>query len=104
GATSQCSKVPVQVPGLSDVVAIAADYYYSLALLANGTVMAWGYDYSGQIGDGVGVQSGCECIEHPVLVPGVSGAMAISTGEGHAMALLGDGTVRVWGENHEGQV
>jgi alpha-tubulin suppressor-like RCC1 family protein len=102
--TAQCSKVPVQVPGLSDVVAIAAGYYYSLALLSNGTVMGWGYDNHGQFGDGVGIQSGCECVEHPVQVPGVQGAVAISTGEGHAIALLGNGTVMAWGEDSNGQI
>jgi alpha-tubulin suppressor-like RCC1 family protein len=35
---------PMQVPtGLSDVVAIAAGEYSSLALKADGTVVAWGY-------------------------------------------------------------
>ena len=104
GSPAPCSKVPVPVPGLTDVVAIAADYYYSLVLLGNGTVMAWGYDYYGQLGDGTGVQSGCECVEHPVPVPGVSGAMAISTGDDHGMALLGNGTVTAWGENYNGQL
>jgi alpha-tubulin suppressor-like RCC1 family protein len=102
--TEQCSKVPVQVPGLSDVVAISAGYYFSLALLANGTVMGWGYDFHGQLGGGVGIASGCECVEHPVQIPGVSGAVAISTGEGDAMALLGSGAVVAWGENTNGQI
>jgi alpha-tubulin suppressor-like RCC1 family protein len=98
-----CSRVPVKVPGLSDVVAIAAGYYFNLALRADGTVMAWGYDYYGTLGDGVGHQSGCECVDHPVQVPGVSGAVAIAAGENHAIALLGDGSVRFWGETSYGQ-
>jgi alpha-tubulin suppressor-like RCC1 family protein len=104
GTNAPCSKVPIQVPGLSDVVAVAADYYFSVALLANGTVMTWGNDYYGQLGDGVGVQSGCACVDHPVPVPGVSGVMAISIGEDHVMALLGNGTVTTWGENADGQI
>jgi alpha-tubulin suppressor-like RCC1 family protein len=102
--TSPCTKVPLAVPGLSDVVAIDAGYYTSLALLGNGTVMAWGYDNTGQLGDGTGSQSGCECADHPVPVQGVSGAMAISLGESHAMALLGNGTVTAWGLNSNGQI
>jgi alpha-tubulin suppressor-like RCC1 family protein len=100
---SACSTVPVVVPGLSDVVAVDAGYYMSLALLANGTVMAWGIDFHGEVGDGTGVQTGCLCVDHPVPVPGVSGVMAIGAGERHAMALLGNGTVTVWGENNVGQ-
>ena len=102
--TSPCSKVPVQVPGLSNVVAIAAGYFYSFALLADGTVMAWGFDNYGQFGDGTGIQTGCECNAHPVPVPGVSGAIAISVGEDHVVALRGNGAVSAWGENADGQI
>lgn len=102
--SSACSKTPVPVPGLSNVVAIAASYYYNLALLADGTVVTWGYDYYGELGDGVGIQSGCDCVDHPVPVPGVSGATAIAAGEYLASALLQDGTVKDWGYNYYGEV
>ena len=104
GISSVCSKVPIPVPGVSNAVAIAASYYFSFALLADGTVMAWGADNTGQLGRGTGSPPPCECIDHAVPVPGVSGAMAISGGESHGLALLGDGTVRVWGSNQFGQV
>ena len=97
-----CSRAPVAVPGLSDVIAIAASNGYSLALLSNGSVLGWGQDHYGQLGDGVGVQSGCECVDHPTPVPGLSGAMAISAGTFEASALLSDGTVKDWGRNVTG--
>ena len=99
-----CSKVPLPVPGLSNVVAISADQDYNLALLADGTVMGWGIDYNGQLGDGVGVPEGCECVDHPVRVPGVSGVTAISAGAYSAEALLEDGTVMDWGLNSFGEL
>jgi hypothetical protein len=99
-----CSRVPVPVPGLSGVVAISAGGFFNLALLANGTVMAWGYDYWGQTGSGAGTEGGCECVDHPVAVPGVSGAVGVSAGENHSMALLFNGTVVTWGENSYGQL
>jgi len=102
--SGSCSKTPVQVPGLSNVVAIDAGYYYSLALLANGTVITWGYDYYGELGDGIGVQEGCECVDHPIAVPGVSGAVAISADWYVASALLQDGTIRNWGYNYDGEL
>lgn len=37
---------PVQVRGLADVVAVAAGYWHSLALRADGTVWAWGTQLS----------------------------------------------------------
>ena len=102
--TSPCSKLPIPVPGLTNVVAIAVNYYYSLALLADGTVMAWGYDEYGELGDGVGVRTGCECVDHPVPVPGVTGATAISAGWYLELAQLADGSVKAWGYNYDGEV
>lgn len=95
-----CSKVPVPVPGLSNVIAISASYYFSAALLADGSVVTWGYDYWGELGDGTGVRTGCYCIDHPIAVPGVSGAVAISASWYTTMALLQDGTVKAWGYNY----
>lgn len=103
--SSACSKVPVPVPGLSNVVAIAAGYYYGVALLSNGTVMTWGYNYYGEVGDGAGTpEEGCECVSTPQPVPGVSGAIAISAGWYQAAALLQDGTVKDWGWNYYGDL
>ena len=98
-----CSKTPLLVPGLSNVIAISAGYDFSLALLADGTVMAWGSDDYGQIGDGVGSESGCLCADHPIPVPQLSGAIAISAGQNISEALLQDGTVKAWGENSYGE-
>jgi alpha-tubulin suppressor-like RCC1 family protein len=99
----QCSTVPLPVAGISNAVAIAAGYYHSYALLANGTVMAWGYNYYGQNGDGKGNSEGCECVTQPVAVPGVTNAIAIAAGEYGGVALLADGTVKDWGYNEYGQ-
>jgi alpha-tubulin suppressor-like RCC1 family protein len=67
--------VPVPVSGLSAVAAIAAGQNYSLALLRNGTVMAWGINESGELGDGSTTQS-----DVPVPVSGLTGATAIAAG------------------------
>jgi alpha-tubulin suppressor-like RCC1 family protein len=44
--------VPVQVSGLTNVMAIATGHYHSLALRSDGTVWAWGFSDEGQLGDG----------------------------------------------------
>jgi alpha-tubulin suppressor-like RCC1 family protein len=103
-STRACSTVPIPVPGLANVVAIAAKGSSNLALLANGTAMAWGFDSQGQAGEGTGSQSGCICVDRPIAVPGVSGAMAVSVGSDSGYALLADGTVKAWGANEEGQL
>ena len=102
--TYDCSTKPLLVPGLSNVVAIAASNDWSLALLADGTVMAWGDDADAQGGTGSGSGNSCECNDHPVQVPGVSNAVAIAAGEYGGSAVLADGTVKDWGRNDYGQL
>jgi alpha-tubulin suppressor-like RCC1 family protein len=94
-----CSATPVAVSGLSGVTAVAAGGAHSLALLSNGTVMAWGLNASGQLGDGT-----TENRDVPVAVSGLSGVIAISAGSAHSLALLGNGTVMAWGANEWGQL
>ncbi|MBD0379624.1 cadherin-like beta sandwich domain-containing protein [Paenibacillus sp. WST5] len=43
---------PVQVTGLNDVTAIASGGFHSIALNTAGTIMAWGNNEAGQLGDG----------------------------------------------------
>ncbi len=94
------SAVPVTVNGVSGVSAIAAGARHSLALLANGTAMAWGEDAAGQLGDGRIARSE----EVPAPVSGLSGVTQIAAGGAHSMALLGNGTVMSWGEDRNGEL
>ena len=107
-AGSPCSKTPVAVSGLSHVVAIAAGDDYSLALLSNGTVMAWGDNLYGQLGNGnaTGPDScvGSPCSKTPVAVSGLSGVAAIAAGSFHSLAVLSNGTVVAWGDNAYGEL
>ena len=91
--------MPVAVPGISTVTAVAAGEEHSLALLANGTVLAWGDNHEGQLGDGTTKTSAV-----PVPVKGLSGVTAIAAGSLFSLALLNNGTVMAWGDNREGQL
>jgi hypothetical protein len=73
--------------GLSNVVAIAAGDSHSLALKADGTVVAWGYNNYGQTN----------------VPAGLSNVAAIAGGWAHSLALKNDGTVVAWGDNADGQ-
>lgn len=97
---TQCSTSPVPVGGLSEVTAIAAGQNYSLALLRNGTVMAWGSNGMGELGNGS--SSGPDDVPAPVT--GLSGVTAIAAGGDTSLALLSDGTVMAWGANEFGQL
>jgi alpha-tubulin suppressor-like RCC1 family protein len=94
------SDVPVAVSGVSGVTAITAGARHSLALLSNGTVMAWGENEYGELGDGSIARSD----EVPVAVSGLSGVAAISAGGEHSLALLLSGKVMSWGEDKRGEL
>ena len=99
GASPERSNVPVAVKGLTGVKAISAGANYSLALLSNGTVMAWGENESGQLGTGDTTPSSV-----PVAVKHLTGVSAISAGGEFSLALLSNGTVMAWGNDEEGQL
>jgi alpha-tubulin suppressor-like RCC1 family protein len=103
GGPPGSTNVPVQVQGLTSAVAVSAGYQHSLALLSDGTVMAWGDNGFNQLGmsDGIG---GIQSSNVPVQVPGLSGVTAISAGGLFSLALLPGGTVDAWGDGAFGQL
>ncbi|MFA6603332.1 MAG: hypothetical protein WCT10_00655, partial [Patescibacteria group bacterium] len=88
---------PVQVPGLSGVIAVTGGFYHSLALKSDGTVWAWGNNGIAQLGN-------ASATGVPAEVPGLSGVIAITAGYGHNLALKSDGTVWAWGYGNYGQL
>lgn len=101
GPESAVPSLPVVVPNLTGVKAIAAGNVFVCALLSAGTVQCWGDDSYGELGY---IATSQLFSSTPVAVPGVTGATAISTGLYAACVLLSDGSVRCWGENVMGQV
>jgi alpha-tubulin suppressor-like RCC1 family protein len=97
------------VPDLGDVVDVVAGSGVSTALKKDGTVWVWGANWNGQFGDGKrtdppGPNHGWEMV--PQRVAGVAGVVAIASGftGRHTLALLGDGTLRGWGNTDWGQI
>ena len=97
--TEPFSRIPVQVKGLSGIVAVAAGENHSLALKSDGTVWAWGDNFRGQLGNGTNIAS-----DIPVQVRMIDGVIAISAGLGHSLALMSNGTVWAWGSNDFGEL
>ena len=99
GTTLQRLSPVAALSGISNVIAIASGESHSLALLADGSVRAWGLGTSGQLGNG-GVASS----SNPVAVTGIANAVAIAGGGNHSLALLADGSVKAWGLGTNGQL
>jgi len=104
--TTMTSNLPVQVQGLTQIVAIdaagAAGNQHSLALRSDGAVFAWGSNANGQLGTGNNTPSAV-----PVTVAGVaagSGVVDVSGANGFSLARKADGSVLAWGDNSSGQL
>ena len=100
---NRLSPVQVQVSAgnmLTDVIAIAAGYYHSLAVRRDGTVWAWGNNNTGQLGNGTQNQS-----LFASQVSGITGnILAVSAGQFHSVALASDGSIWDWGYNANGEL
>jgi hypothetical protein len=78
----------------TNVVAIAAAVWHSLALRADGTVLGWGMYETDAPENG----------HFPIPVPsGLDKVVAVAAGEAHGVALRDDATVVAWGNNRHGQ-
>lgn len=89
---------PVAVLGLTNITALEAGYHYSLALLADGTLRAWGGNSKGQLGDGSREDSST-----PAEVKGLTEVASIAAAGMRGLALLKNGTVATWGAAEYGE-
>lgn len=96
-----CSPIPIQVPTLSGVTAVAGGGDFSLALKGDGTVWGWGDNGYGQLGIGTTTSSGG--VATPTRAH-LSSVRAIAAGDNHTLALRSDGTVWGAGSNEWGQL
>jgi alpha-tubulin suppressor-like RCC1 family protein len=90
---------------LTDVQQVTVGGQNGVALMLDGTVLAWGHNDLGQLGDGTQKD---HLLPAPVLGPGdagtLSGVIQVSAAEKHAIALRSDGTAVAWGNNTAGQL
>ncbi|MEZ4673994.1 MAG: hypothetical protein R2932_07085 [Caldilineaceae bacterium] len=99
--TNTPSNVPVAVGGLTaNVSTVAVGASHSCAITNGGGVQCWGFNSSGQLGDGTETSRST-----PVNVGGLtSGVSALAAGTSHSCALTAVGGVVCWGSNRDGQL
>jgi alpha-tubulin suppressor-like RCC1 family protein len=96
----------VPLDGIGQVAAGAA---HTLALDEEGFVWSWGYNGYGQLGDGSTTNRPYAAkVKNPAGTGDLGGIVRVAAGgdglHGASMALAADGTIYVWGRNHQGQL
>lgn len=90
---------------LTGVVQLATGGDHTCALRAGGQASCWGWNRYGQLGDGTTTDR----LRPRVVLSAdgtgpLTGITQIVTGVAHTCALLVNGEVRCWGQNHEGEL
>src|SRR5450756_1985773 len=99
--TNSSTPVAVSLPAGTTVTAIAGGGFHSLALTSSGQVLAWGYNFNGQLGNGTTADSS---IPVAVSLPSGTTVTAIAGGGQHSLALTSAGQVLAWGYNSDGEL
>ena len=103
--TTTSSSVPVHIGTDTDWIALAKQrYMHTVALKADGSLWAWGYNGSGQLGGATPPTP-----LTPGSVPGFPGAAdnswtSVTAGSDHTVGLKSDGSLWAWGSNDYGQL
>lgn len=90
---------PARVNGLGTVRGLAAGGGHSVAILDDGTMLSWGDNDRGQLGDGTNDHR-----PSPGPVTGMTGVIAAACAYHHTLALREDGTAWATGINDRGQL
>lgn len=91
---------PTAVQGLVGATAIAGGAFHCLALLEGGSVVGWGANEEGQLGDGTRVDRSSFAVVRGLE----AGVVAVAAGASHSVAVLADHTVVAWGSNGDGRL
>jgi alpha-tubulin suppressor-like RCC1 family protein len=99
GAVGGQAMSPVDVNGLTGVASLGAGTGSTCAHLTDDSVVCWGWDGRGQLGDGDDDEAN-EPIPVPVAL--ATGVERLSVGKTHSCAVLPTGTAQCWGWDRDG--
>lgn len=91
--------VPIKIPNLENIIQVDLSYLHGAALKGDGTVWTWGFNESGQLGDGTFFDHAA-----PLQVQNLNGVIKVSASYSQTLALTRDGKVWAWGNNYYGEV
>ncbi|MCG6533784.1 MAG: Ig-like domain-containing protein [Syntrophales bacterium LBB04] len=97
--------MPVEVSDLTNVKAISAGNFFSMAIKNDGTVWAWGRNVDNELGltgDGVPETDTAPRLS-PVQLSWLTNAKSVSAGSHYGAAVDKNGAVWVWGWNPDGR-
>ncbi|WP_240416491.1 cadherin-like beta sandwich domain-containing protein [Paenibacillus periandrae] len=94
GNTSVSSTIPTKSTLVDNVKSISSNGNNAVVLKKDGTVWVWGYNFSGQLGNG----STSNNLIPTQVVPGVSGIIQVTAASNATFLLKSDGTVLVAGQ------
>jgi len=106
GEWNDYSNTPTQSSNLGTgrtAVAISSGGSHTCAILDDGTVSCWGFNYYGQLGDGTSTNYRSIPAQTSSLGTGRT-AVAISSGIHYTCTILDDASVSCWGMNDYGQL
>jgi len=81
------------------ITQLAAGSKHALAILNDGTVVTWGNNSDGELGNGTNTNAST-----PVLINTLTQIKAVAGGSTFSLALSSSGTVYAWGANDYGQL
>ncbi|MCK5833300.1 T9SS type A sorting domain-containing protein [bacterium] len=89
---------------LMDIIDVSAGVNYSLALMSDGHVLAFGKNDKGQLGNGTSSDARFPCYVLDSTGYPIEDIEKISAGSSHSLALDSWGILWAWGTNNEGQL
>ncbi|MDP6856819.1 MAG: hypothetical protein QGH13_04745 [Candidatus Thalassarchaeaceae archaeon] len=94
--------VSVEFPANRTVVNVGMGLHHTCAILDDGSLMCWGFDNEGRLGNGPEETSPQYT---PVLIniPDDRNAIAVGGGNSNTCVLFDDGGIMCWGRDHVGQ-
>ena len=82
-----------------DAVSVAAGDKHSVAALSDGSVLIWGDNTFGQLGNDIEVSS-----HLPAYISGLDNVLEVVAGDDFSVARMQDNTLLAWGDNTNGQL